>query len=338
MADGFKPLLIRLVEGEAMTEAEAEEFFSACLRGEPSAAQIGAAVTALRMRGETVPELTACARAMRQSATVLAHPYDVVDTCGTGGDGLHTFNVSTAAAIVAAGAGLKIAKHGTRALSSRSGSSDVLLALGVNIEAGLEAQRRSLDLANICFLYAPAHHSAMRHVLPIRQELGFRTIFNLLGPLTSPAGAKRQVLGVADPTRLAPMAAVLGALGATHAWVVHGQGMDELTTTGPSDIAEWHDGRITMRTLDPVQLGLPRASLTDLQGGSPSENAAAIQALLKGAPGPYRDIVRLNAAAALFVGGAAPSVQAGLAQATLAIDEGAAAAALESLIRTTNTP
>jgi anthranilate phosphoribosyltransferase len=218
MSDAFKPLLAKLADGGTLTEDDAGAFFAACLRGEPSEAQIAAAITAMRMRGETVGEITASARAMRAAAMSLDHPYEVVDTCGTGGDGLHTLNISTASALVVAGTGVKVAKHGNRALSSRSGSSDVLLELGVNIAASLEKSRKALDEANICFLFAPAHHGAMRHVLPVRQDLGFRTIFNLLGPLSNPAGAQRQVLGVYDVRWVEPLARVLGALRLGGAW------------------------------------------------------------------------------------------------------------------------
>jgi anthranilate phosphoribosyltransferase len=196
MSDAFKPLLARLADGATLSEPDADEFFAACLRGEPTPAQMAAAVTAMRLRGETAGEITACARAMRAQATMLEHPYEVIDVCGTGGDGLHTLNISTAVGFVAAGAGLKVAKHGNRAITSKSGASDVLSALGVNIAATPEQQRRALDEAGICFLFAPAHHAAMRHVGPVRAELGFRTIFNLLGPLSNPAGASRQVVGV----------------------------------------------------------------------------------------------------------------------------------------------
>lgn len=331
MSDTFKPLLVKLADGATLSEGDAELFFDACLQGEPTPAQIGAAVTAMRMRGETVGEITACARVMRRSAVRLDHPYDVVDTCGTGGDGLHTFNISTAAALVAAGGGLKVAKHGTRALSSRSGSSDVLTELGVNVEAGLERSRRALDEAGICFLYAPAHHGAMRHVQPIRAELGFRTIFNLLGPLSNPAGARRQVLGVAEPRRLEPLARVLGALGAEHAWVVHGEGLDEMTTTGVTQVAEWRDGALRLFRITPDAVGLAPAGLSDLRGGSPVENAAALRALLDGRRSAYRDVVLLNAAAAFLVGGRAETLRDGVEIAAASIDDGRAAAALARL-------
>src|SRR5882757_5129209 len=206
MSDAFKPLLSRLADGATLSEDAAEEFFAACLRGEPTPAQVGAALTAMRMRGETLGEIVACARAMRHAAIHIEPPYPTIDVCGTGGDGQHTLNISTAVGFVAAGGGLKVAKHGTRAVSSRSGSSDVLAALGVNIGASPDQQRAALETAGICFLFAPAHHGAMRHVLPIRQELGFRTVFNLLGPLANPAGAQRQVLGVYDTRWVEPMA------------------------------------------------------------------------------------------------------------------------------------
>jgi anthranilate phosphoribosyltransferase len=336
MADPFKPLLSKLADGQTLSEEDAEAFFAACLRGEPSPAQIAAAVTAMRLRGETVGEITACARAMRRSAVMLEHDFEVIDTCGTGGDGLHTFNISTAAAIVAAGGGLKVAKHGTRALSSRSGSSDVLAALGVNIEADLAAQGRALAEAGICFLYAPAHHGAMRHVLPVRADLGFRTIFNLLGPLSNPAGAKRQVLGVAEPGRLGPLARVLGALGAERAWVVHGDGMDEMTTTGVNQVAEWRGGDVRLFDITPEAAGLPRARLGDLRGGDPQENAAALRNLLNGERSAYRDVVLLNAAAAFLVAERVETLPEGVARAAASIDQGRALAALDRLIAISN--
>ncbi|HWA61672.1 MAG TPA: anthranilate phosphoribosyltransferase [Caulobacteraceae bacterium] len=335
MSDAFKPLLGRLADGATLTERDAEAFFTSCLRGEPTPAQVAAAVTAMRMRGETVGEITACVRAMRRAASVLEHPYDVIDVCGTGGDGQHTLNISTAVAFVAAGGGLKVAKHGTRAVSSKSGSSDVLSALGIDITAGPEQQRRALDEAGICFLFAPAHHGAMRHVLPIRQELGFRTVFNLLGPLANPAGAKRQLLGVFDSKWVEPLARVLGALGATRAWVVHGDGLDEMTTCGVTQVAEWREGRVRLFNVTPEAVDLPRANLSDLQGGDPAENAEAMRALLAGALGPYRDVVLLNAAAAFLVADRVETLREGLDMAAHAIDSGAARRSLEILIEAT---
>ena len=338
MADDVKALLARLVEGRVLSSEEAHAFFAACLRGEPTPAQVAAAVTALRIRGETVDEIAAFATAMREAALTLDHPYDVIDTCGTGGDGQHTFNISTAAALVLAGAGLKVAKHGNRALSSKSGSSDVLSVLGVNLAATPAQQLRALDAAGIAFLFAPTYHGAMRHVGPVRAEIGFRTVFNLLGPLSNPAGAKRQVMGVYDPRLLEPVAEVLGRLGATRAWTVHGQGLDELTTTGPTEVAEWKDGTVRRFTVTPQDAGLPLASIDDIRGGDAEVNAAALTALLAGERGPYRDIVLLNAAAALVVGERADDLAQGVTLAARVIDDGHAAQALAALVAATNTP
>ena len=338
MSDGFKPLLTKLVDGRRLTAEEAGDFFAACLRGEPTPAQVSAAVTALRMRGETVEEITAFAQAMRAAALPFPHDHDVIDTCGTGGDGQHTWNISTAAALVLAGAGLKVAKHGNRALSSRSGSSDVLSVLGVNLMASVDQQRAALDQAGICFLFAPAFHGAMRHVGPIRTEIGFRTVFNLLGPLCNPALAKRQVMGVYDPVLLEPLVEVLGRLGATRAWTVHGQGLDELTTTGPTEVAEWRDGTVRRFQITPQDAGLPLAEIESLRGGDVEANAQALRVLLDGATGPYRDIVLLNAAAALVVADRAEDLKSGVALAARSIDDGKASAALEALARITSTP
>lgn len=337
--DSFKPLLGKLVEGKVLTGDEAQGFFAACLRGEPTPAQVAAAITALRVRGETVEEITAFARAMRAAALSLDHPFeDVVDTCGTGGDGAHTYNISTAASFVLAGAGLRVAKHGNRAMSSKSGSSDVLAALGVNLDATPAQQAVALNDAGIAFLFAPTYHGAMRHVGPVRAELGFRTVFNLLGPLCNPAGANRQVMGVYDPALLEPLAEVLGRLGTKRAWTVNGQGLDELTTTGPTDVAEWKDGTVTRFTITPEDAGLPRATLADIQGGDAEVNAAALRALLNGEKGPYRDIVLMNAAAALVVSDKAETLKQGAEIAATVIDEGRALAALDTLVRASHTP
>lgn len=332
----FKPLLSRLADGATLSEDDAETFFSACLRGEPTPAQVAAAVTAIRLRGETVGEIAACARAMRKAAIQLDHPYDVVDVCGTGGDGLHTLNISTAVGFVAAGGGLKVAKHGNRAITSKSGTADVLAALGVNIEATLEQQRRALDEAGICFLFAQAHHGAMRHVSPIRQQLGFRTIFNLLGPLSNPAGARRQVVGVPSVRFVEPIAQALGALGATRAWSVHGSGLDELTTTGETEIAEWRDGHVRLFHITPEAVGLPRAALADITGGAPDYNAERLAALLDGQKDAYRDIVLLNAAAAFLVGDRVETLRDGIDLAAAVIDDGRAKKALATLIAVTS--
>ena len=336
MSDAFKPILARLADGADLVGDDAEAFFDACLRGEPTPAQIAAAVTAMRLRGETVGEITAGVRALRRQAVALDHPYDVIDVCGTGGDGADTFNISTAVAFVTAGGGVKVAKHGTRAVSSRSGSSDVLAVLGVNIAATPLQQRASLDKAGICFMFAPAHHGAMRHVQPVRQEIGFRTIFNLLGPLSNPANAQRQVLGVFSVRWVEPLAKVLGALGLTRAWVVHGDGLDELTTAGETQVAEWRDGAVRLFTITPEAVGLPRATLADLRGGDPDHNAAALTALLAGAPGAYRDVVLLNAAAAFLVADQVETLREGVERAAASIDGGAAARALALLVAASN--
>ena len=336
MSDAFKPLLAKLADGQTLSETDADEFFAAGLRGEPTPAQVAAAVTAMRLRGETVGEIAACARAMRRESVTLDHPYQVIDTCGTGGDGLHTLNISTASALVAAAGGLKVAKHGNRALSSRSGSSDVLASLGVKVEATLEQSRRALDEIGICFLFAPAHHGAMRHVLPIRADLGFRTIFNLLGPLSNPAGAQRQVLGVYDTRLLEPLARVLGALGSERAWTVHGSGMDEMTVTGATQVCEWREGGVRFFNITPEAVGLRRWALADLRGGDPDQNAQALSALLDGADGAYRDIVLLNAAAAFLVAEKVETLHDGVALAAAAIDDGRARAVLNRLIEITN--
>jgi anthranilate phosphoribosyltransferase len=337
MSDDFKPLLSRIADGATLTEEDAETFFAACLRGEATPAQVAAAVTAMRLRGETVGEIAACARVMRRMADVLEHPHQVVDVCGTGGDGAHTLNISTAVALVCAGAGLKVAKHGNRAISSRSGGADVLTVLGVSVEATREQQRRALDEANVCFMFAPAHHGAMRHVTPIRQQLGFRTIFNLLGPLSNPAGAQRQLLGVYDSRWVEPLARVLGALGTERAWVVHGQGLDEMTTAGTTQVAEWRNGGVRLFNVTPEAVGLPRARQADLAGGDPTANAKALLDLLAGQPGPYRDIVLLNAAAMLLVADSVETLRDGADLAARAIDDGRAAEALRRLVEATNT-
>ena len=285
MSDAFKPLLNLLADGGTLDEDNAEVFFAACLRGEPSPSQVGAALTAMRMRGETLGEIVACARAMRRAAVRIEPPYPTIDVCGTGGDGLHTLNISTAVGFVAAGGGLKVAKHGNRALSSKSGTADVLAELGVDIAAPAEKQLKALDEAGICFMFAQAHHGAMKHVSPIRAELGFRTIFNLLGPLTSPAGSQRQLVGVFAERWVERTAEALAILGAERAWVVHGQGLDEMTTTGETSVAEVRDGQVRLFTITPEAVGLPRAALADLTGGTPAENAVALRALLTGANG-----------------------------------------------------
>jgi anthranilate phosphoribosyltransferase len=331
MSDAFKPLLNLLADGGTLSEDNAGEFFAACLRGEPSPAQVGAALTAMRMRGETLGEIVACARAMRRAAVHIEPPYPTIDVCGTGGDGLHTLNISSAVGFVVAGGGLKVAKHGNRALSSKSGTADVLTELGVDIASPVATQLKALDEANICFMFAPAHHGSMRHVSPIREELGFRTIFNLLGPLTNPAGAQRQLVGVFAERWVAPLAEALKVLGSERAWIVHGGGLDEMTTTGETSVAELRDGQVRLFTVTPEAVGLTRVGLADLTGGTPKQNAAALKRLLDGEKGPYRDIVLLNSAAAFLVGEKVETLREGVELAGAVIDDGRAQGALDKL-------
>ncbi len=338
MSQGFKPLLETLAAGRELAPEEAEAFFAACLRGEPTPAQVAAALTALRVRGETEVEIAACARAMRAAARPFDAGGPVIDTCGTGGDGRHTYNISTAAAFVAAGGGLRVAKHGNRALSSRSGASDVLAELGVALEPSPERARRALDEAGVCFLHAPAYNPAMRHVTPVRAELGFRTVFNLLGPLANPAGARRQVVGVYDAAKVELLARVLGTLGAERVWVVHGDGLDELTTAGETQVAEWRDGALTTFTVTPEQAGLLRVDAWALRGGDAAHNAAALRAVLDGRPGAYREITLLNAAAAFVVADRAETLADGVELAAESIGSGRARRALNLLVELTREP
>jgi anthranilate phosphoribosyltransferase len=291
---------------------------------------------ALRVRGETVEEITGAARTMRAKALAVEAPPDAIDIVGTGGDGQGSFNISSAAALVAAGCGVTVAKHGNRKASSLTGAADVLEALGVNIGCDMSLVRRAILEVGIGFLMAQRHHSAMRHVAPTRVELGTRTIFNLLGPISNPAGVKRQLVGVFARDWVKPVAEVLGKLGSERAWVVHGDGFDELTTTGTTEVAELRDSKVTTFEVTPEQAGLPRARRDDLKGGDPGSNAARMVVLLDGRPGPLRDVVVLNAAAALIVAGRAPDLRDGAAQAAKAIDSGAAKRVLERLIAITN--
>jgi anthranilate phosphoribosyltransferase len=303
------------------------------MSGEATPSQMGGFLMALRVRGETVEEITGGAMTMRAKALMIEAPAGAIDTCGTGGDASGTLNVSTAAALVAAGCGVPVAKHGNRALSSRSGSADVLTALGVNIEADMALVRKSLWQAKIGFLMAPRHHGAMRNVGATRVELGTRTIFNLLGPLSNPAGARRQLIGVFARQWIEPMAAVLGRLGSERVWVVHGSdGLDEITTTGPTDVAELRAGQVKTFTVTPEDVGLPRAEPDSLKGGDAEYNAAQLSELLDGVKGPYRDIVLLNSAAALVVAGNAPDLKTGMTLAARSIDEGRAKAVLGRMV------
>jgi anthranilate phosphoribosyltransferase len=288
------------------------------------------------VRGETVDEITGAARIMRAKAVTIDAPPGTIDTVGTGGDGSGSFNISTASALVVAGSGVPVAKHGNRAFSSKSGAADVLAALGVNIDADMAVVRRCLWEIGMCFLMAPRHHSAMRHVGPTRVELGTRTIFNLLGPMSNPAQVRRQLVGVFAPEWVVPMAEVLGRLGAERAWVVHGSGLDELTTAGVTTVAEFKDGRVTSFEVTPEEAGLSRVSLDALKGGEPAHNAALMRDLLGGARGALRDIVLLNSAAALVVAGRVEDLRAGVAIAARSLDSGAARQVLERLVAMTN--
>ncbi len=333
----FKKLLAFVGGGGQLSQAQAEEAFEIIMSGYATPSQMGGFLMALRVRGETVDEIVGAARVMRAKALRIDAPPGAIDTCGTGGDASGTYNISTGAALVVAACGVPVAKHGNRALSSKSGSADVLAALGVNIDADMALVAESLRTAHIGFLMAPRHHSAMRHVGPTRVELGTRTIFNLLGPLSNPANAERQLLGVFHRQWIQPLAEVLGALGSERAWVVHGSdGLDELTTTGASYVAELKDGKVTTFEVTPEDAGLPRATMEALKGGDPAANAAAVHHLLAGKPGAYRDIVLLKAAAALIVAGKADNLKAGVAIAAEAIDSGRARKTLDALVATTH--
>lgn len=335
----LKPVLARLAAGTTLTRDEAEAAFDIIMSGDATPAQMGAFLMALRVRGETVDEITGAARIMRAKALRIEAPPDAIDTCGTGGDASGTYNISTGAALVAAACGVPVAKHGNRALSSRAGSSDVLGALGVNLDADIALVRRALWEIGICFLMAPRHHGAMRHVAGARVELGTRTIFNLLGPLSNPAGARRQLMGVFARHWVEPLAHVLGNLGTERAWIVHGSdGLDELTTTGPSFVAELRDGAVRSFELLPEDAGLRTARPEELKGGDPEMNAAAMRAMLAGEGGPFRDVVLLNSAAALLVAGRTDDLRTGVAMAADAIDSGRARQVLDELVRITNEP
>ena len=337
------PALLRLLEHESLPMDTARGVMEEIMDGRATPAQIGGFLIALRLKGETEEEVAGFAAAMRSRAVhVPANGgRTLVDTCGTGGDGRHTFNISTAAAFVAAGRGVRIAKHGNRAVSGACGSADVLEALGVNIQLGPDEVARCLDEAGVGFMFAPLYHPAMRHAGPVRRELGVRTVFNLLGPLTNPAGANAQLLGVADPKAAGIIARALARLGTRHALVVHGGGgLDEISLSGPTVCYEVRAGHpeITEFTITPEEFGLAGAPVAAVQGGTATENAALLRAVLDGAPGPHRDIVLLNAAAALYVAGQAPDLATGVAQAAESIDSGAARAALARMIAVSQGP
>ena len=325
MSPDFKTLIHKIASGQTLSQQEARSAFNYMMSGDATGAQIGAFLMGLRLRGETIAEITGAAEAMRAKAHFIKAPGNAVDTCGTGGDGAHTYNISTAAAIVLAACGVSVAKHGNRAISSKSGSADVLETLGINIEAPMEIVEKCLKDIGIGFMMATRHHSAMRHVGPSRTSLGTRTIFNLLGPLSNPAGAKYQVIGVFDRKWTAPLAEVLGNLGSKRVWVVHGaDGLDELSISGPSFVSEFKGGKVTSFEVTPEDAGLPRHGLPEIRGGDAAHNARALTDMLKGAQNAYRQIVLLNCAAALLVAGKAADLKQGAELAAQAIDNGKA--------------
>jgi anthranilate phosphoribosyltransferase len=328
-------LISRLIKGESLSEQESSEAMIEIMEGAATPAQIAGFVVALRTKGESVDEVAGLVRTMRSYGRTVEVDGEVLDTCGTGGDRTGTFNVSTAAAIVCAGAAVKVAKHGNRAASSRCGSADVLEALGVVIDLSPEAVAACIDKAGIGFCFAPVFHPAMRHAATPRRELGVATIFNFLGPLTNPAGARHQALGVADPRMIDTMVSTLARLGSTRVLAFHGhRGLDELATSGPSDVLELRDGKLHRGIIDPEELGLAPATLDAVSGGTAEENAAHIRGVLSGEGGPRRDIVLLNAAAGMVAAGAAESMSDGLERAARAVDSGDAAGSLELLIET----
>lgn len=338
MSDDMKPILNKVADGHSLSADEAEAAFGIIMSGEATPAQIAGFLMALRVRGETVDEITGAVRTMRAKMDTINAPEGAMDVVGTGGDASGTYNVSTGAAFVVAGAGVPVAKHGNRALSSKSGAADVLSSLGVNLDAGFPVIEKAMAEAGIGFLMAPRHHSAMRFVGPVRVEMGVRTIFNILGPLSNPAGVKRQFTGVYAKQWLRPMAETLANMGCEAAWVVHGSdGLDEMTTTGPTYVCALENGKITEFEVTPDDAGLPVATAEELKGGDPEVNAEAIRELLAGTPSAYRDIVLLNAAASLMVAGKAGDLKEGVAMAAKSIDDGAARATLDKLVAITNT-
>ena len=330
----IKDAIAALVTGKSLSMNQAESAMTEIMNGEVTPAQFGAFVTALRMKGETSEEIAGMAKVMRAKAIPVHTDDIVVDTCGTGGDNSSTFNISTAAAFVVAGAGLKVAKHGNRAMSSLCGSADVLEALGVRIDLKAEQVESCLREVGIGFMFAPSFHPAMKYAGPPRREIGIRTVFNILGPLTNPARAQAQVLGVADASLMEKMAEVLRALGCQHALVVHGEdGLDEITITGKTQVRELEGDHIKMYSVSPEDFGFSRASLENIRGNTPSDNAALVRRILAGATGPQREVVLMNAAAALVAGGKAKTIQEGSKLAAEAIDSGRALARLDHLIK-----
>jgi len=335
--ESFKSYLAKVATGASLSRDEARAAFDDLLSGEVTPAQGGAFLMALRVRGEALDEIVGAVSAMRGRMLTVNAPENAVDIVGTGGDHSGSYNISTLAAIIVAACGVPVAKHGNRAASSKSGTADVLSALGMKLGLDPANLERCLKDVGLCFMFAQTHHAAMRHVAPVRVELGTRTIFNLLGPLSNPAGVKRQLLGVFSEAWLEPLTQVLKELGSTKIWTVHGSdGLDEMTTTGPTFVVALENGTIRRFTVTPEEVGLPTARLEDLKGADPAHNAAQLRAVLEGARIPYRDVALLNAAAALVVADEAASLRDGLDRASRALDSGAAKATLDNLVRASN--
>jgi anthranilate phosphoribosyltransferase len=333
----FRAMIGKIATGESLSRDEAAHAFDKMMSGEATPAQMGGLLMALRIRGETVEEITGAVTTMRAKMLRVEAPKDAIDVVGTGGDAAGSYNISTCAAFIVAGAGVPVAKHGNRALSSRSGAADVLGALGVNIELTPEKIAQCIREAGIGFMFAPAHHPAMKHVGPARVELGTRTIFNLLGPLSNPAGVKRQMVGVFARPWIEPLAHVLAALGCERAWVVHGSdGLDEITTSGPTSVASLEGGKVTTFEITPEDADLKRAATADLKGADAAHNAEALRAVLDGKPGPFRDIAILNAAATLVVAGKAKNIKEGAQLAAKSVDSGEAKKRLDRLVAVSN--
>ena len=332
----LKPLIAKVANGESLNREDARTAFDILMSGEATPSQIGGFLMALRVRGETVDEIVGAVSSMRARMLPVSAPANAIDIVGTGGDGIGTYNISTLASIIVAGTGLPVAKHGNRALSSKSGTADALSALGVKLDIGPDLIARCIAEAGLGFMFAQMHHSAMRHVGPSRVELGTRTIFNLLGPLSNPAGAKRQLLGVFSPRWLVPLAEVLRDLGSESIWVVHGDGMDEVTTTGVTHVAALEDGKIRTFDLTPKDFGVDVAAMADLKGGDGIANAAALRDVLSGKRDAYRDVSLCNAAAAIVIAGKAETLGQAMEIVSEALDSGAAAAALGRLFLVSN--
>jgi anthranilate phosphoribosyltransferase len=332
----FKPFVQLVATGAVLNRVQSQQAFDAMLSGSATPAQLGAFLMALRIRGETVDEISGAVASLRSKMIPVQAPSGAMDIVGTGGDASGSYNVSTAAAIIVAGCGVKVAKHGNRGMSSKSGTADTLSALGVKLDVTPDTIAKSILEAGIGFMFAQAHHPAMKHVGPYRVELGTQTIFNLMGPLSNPAGVKRQLLGVFSPKWVEPLAHVLNDLGAENAWVVHGDGLDEITLAGTTKVAALADGKVTTFEINPQDAGLSRCDPAALKGGEASENAAALRTVLEGRPSAYADIAKLNAAAALIIAGEASDLREGVELATQSIASGAAADALAKLVAVTN--